>query len=71
MNPNNIVELKSADASDNNPITFSNDPIIEANMRTNAEQQAKLERIRASSMPSGPMNKSTDEMPLVEYDQEQ
>jgi len=63
--------LKPADASINRPMSFSNDPIIEANMRTNAEQQAKLERIRASSMPSGPMNKATDEMPQVEYDQEQ
>ena len=70
-NRTHIVYLQSADASVNNPQMFSNDPIIEANMRTNAEQQAKLERIRASSVPSGPMNKAMDEMPVKEYDQEQ
>ena len=70
-NRTHIVYLQSADASINNPQAFSNDPIIEAGLRTNAEQQAKLERIRASSQPSGPMNKSTDEMPVKEYDQEQ
>lgn len=71
MNPNNIVELVSADSSANAPITFSNDPIIEANLRSNAENQAVLERVRASSQPSGSMNKSCGESPLVEMDQEQ
>ena len=70
-NRTQVVNLQSADASTNNPQFFSNDPIIEAGLRTNAEQQAKLERIRASSQPSGPMNKATDEMPVKEYDQEQ
>ena len=70
-NRTHIVNLQSADASENNPQFFSNDPVIEAGLRTNAEQQAKLERIRASSQPSGAMNKATDEMPVKEYDQEQ
>jgi len=71
MNPNNVVELVSADSSENRPMSFSGDPIIEANLRSNAQNQAVLERVRASSMPSGAMNKATDEMPQVEYDQEQ
>lgn len=70
-NRTHIVYLQSADASTNDPQMFSNDPVIEAGLRTNAEQQAKLERIRASSQPSGAMNKATDEMPMKEYDQEQ
>jgi len=70
-NRTHIVNLQSADASENYPQFFSNDPVIEAGMRSNAEIQAKLERIRASSQPSGPMNKATDEMPVKEYDQEQ
>ena|SRR6266481_3919945 len=70
-NRTSIKYLQSADASVNDPQMFSNDPIIEAGLRTNAEQQAKLERIRASSQPSGKMNKATDEMPVKEYDQEQ
>lgn len=71
MNPNTIVNRDSADASENRPMSFSNDPIIEANLRSNAQNQAVLERVRASSEPSGPMNKSTSEMPQTEYDQEQ
>ncbi|PYT49511.1 MAG: hypothetical protein DMG44_10625 [Acidobacteria bacterium] len=70
-NRTSIQYLQSADASENNPQFFTNDPVIEAGLRTNAEQQAKLERIRASSQPSGKMNKATDEMPVKEYDQEQ
>jgi len=70
-NRTHIVRRQSADASVNDPQMFSNDPVIEAGLRTNAEQQAKLERIRASSQPSGAMNKATDEMPVKEYDQEQ
>lgn len=70
-NRTNIRYLKPADASVNSPQFFSNDPIIEARMRTNAEQQAKLERIRASSQPSGSMNKSAGESALTEYDTEQ
>jgi len=70
-NRTRIVNLQSADASTNAPQMFSNDPIIEAGLRTNAEQQAKLERIRASSQPSGAMNRSAGENPLIEYDQEQ
>ena len=71
MNPNNIVELKSADASANSPMTFSGDPIIEANLRSNAQNQAVLQRVMASSQPSGAMNKDTTENPQAEYDQEQ
>lgn len=71
MNRANIVELTPADASANDQQSFSNDPIIEAKLRTNAEQQAKLERIRASSQPSGPMNQSAKQAPMMEYDQEQ
>src|SRR5712672_1622911 len=70
-NRTNIRYLKPGDASINDPQAFSNDPIIEAKLRTNAEQQAKIERIRSSSKPSGQMNKSTAEAPLKEYDQEQ
>jgi hypothetical protein len=50
---------------------FSGDPIIEAKMRTNAEQQAKLVRVLKSSMPSGPMNQAAGKAPMTEYDQEQ
>lgn len=71
MNPNNIVELKSADSSANEPQSFSGDPIIEAKLRTNAEQQAKLVRILKSSQPSGQMNQSAGEAAMTEYDQEQ
>jgi hypothetical protein len=71
MNRSNIVELTPADASANAPQSFSNDPIIEANLRTNAEQQAKLVRVIKSSQESGPMNQSAAEAPMTEYDQEQ
>jgi len=70
-NRTRIANLQSADASENNPQSFSGDPVIEAGLRTNAAQQAKLERVRASSVPSGNMNKATDEAPLIEYDVEQ
>jgi hypothetical protein len=70
-NRTHIVYLQSADASKNDPQMFSGDPIIEAGLRTNAEQQAKLERIRASSQPSGPMNKSAGEGSMIERDVEQ
>lgn len=71
MNRSNIVELTPADASANAPQFFSGDPIIEANLRTHAEQQAKLVRILKSTEPSGPMNQSAAQAPLVEYDVEQ
>ena len=67
-NPNNIVELESADSSVNTPLFFSGDPIIEANMKTKAQMQAAMDELRKSTMPSGPMNKSTSEAPLEAYD---
>jgi len=61
MNPNNIVELKSADASENTPMIFSGDPIIEARIQTNVAQQALFtERLKSSQM-SGDMNKDMGE----------
>jgi hypothetical protein len=71
MNRSNIVELTPADASANAPQSFSNDPIIEANLRTHAEQQAKLVRVMESSKESGPMNQAALQAPMTEYDQEQ
>jgi hypothetical protein len=61
MNPNNVVELKSADASANDPVIFSCDPIIEAVNRTNAERLMIIRNIMESSQPSGAMNKSASE----------
>jgi len=70
-NRTQIVNRQSADASVNDAQTYSGDPIIEANLRSNAQSQAVLETVRASSQPSGKMNKATDETPLKEYDVEQ
>lgn len=61
MNPNNVVERKSADASENTPMFFSGDPVIESNMRTNAERLNLIEQMRSSSKPSGAMNKDCTE----------
>lgn len=63
-NPSHIVELPSADTSEVEVLNFSGDPVIEANMQSKATQQAKLEHMRVSSMPSGPMNQSAAEAPL-------
>jgi|SRR5437667_11691348 len=70
-NRTHIVYLQSADASVNDAQRYSGDPIIEAGLRSRVEAQAILEKVRASSKPSGAMNKSTSEGPMVEWDQEQ
>ena len=69
-NRTNIQNLKPADASDNAPQSFSGDPIIEANIRTNAQKQAVIKKVMQSSQQSGPKNKSMGEEKLVEWDQE-
>jgi hypothetical protein len=61
MNPNNIVERQSADSSENTPMTFSGDPIIEANLQANAQKQNLLiERMKSSQM-SGAGNQDSTE----------
>lgn len=61
MNPNNIVERQSADSSENTPMMFSGDPIIEAGARAKADQQALLVDMMKSSRPSGSMNEDCTE----------
>lgn len=61
MNPNNIVERKSADSSENTPMFFSGDPIIEANLRADAEKRNLLVEMMNSSKPSGAMNQDCTE----------
>ncbi len=70
-NRNHIVNLQSADVSINDAQTYSGDPIIEAGLRSRAEGQAVLQKIVNAAKPSGAMNKSTSEGPMVEWDQEQ
>ena len=67
-NPSNIVELVSADASANTPVSFSGDPIIEANMKTKASMMTAMEELRLSSQMSGQMNQSMGEAPMKPYD---
>ena len=66
-----IRYLKPADASVNDARSYSGDPIIEAGLRSRAEGQAVLQKILNAAKPSGAMNKSTSEGPMVEWDQEQ
>ena len=70
-NRTHIVYLQSADASINDAQTYSGDPIIEAGLRSRAEGQAVLQKIVNAAKPSGAMNKSSSEGPMVEWDQEQ
>src|SRR5713226_8111411 len=67
-NRTHIVYLKPADASQNDAQIFSGDPIIEANLRSNAQNQAVLQKLVNAAKPSGAMNKSTSEGPMVEWD---
>ncbi len=61
MNPNQIVERQSADSSENTPMFFSGDPIIEANLSANAAKQNLLIERMKSSRESGAMNQDTTE----------
>ena len=70
-NRTHIVYLQSADASINDAQTYSGDPVIEAGLRSRAEGQAVLKKIVNAAKPSGAMNKSASEGPMVEWDQEQ
>ncbi len=70
-NRTHIVYLKPADASQNDAQSYSGDPIIEAGLRSRSEAQDVLKKVLKSSQPSGAMNKSTSEGPMVEWDQEQ
>jgi len=57
-NRNEIAYRTSGDASENTPMFFSGDPIIEANLRSHAAQQQMLVDRMKSSRQSGDMNEA-------------